>query len=64
MNIVLTASTGGTSMDSIIAGGSQAITLMETAFSAMTGNPYLAVFLGVTMLGAAIGLFRKLRRGT
>ncbi len=51
-------------MDLITAGGTQAITFMSTAFTAMTNNPYLAVFLGVTMIGAGIGLFRKLRRGT
>ncbi len=61
-NIILSAA--ATPMDSITSGGSKAISLMSTAFEAMTGNPYLAVFLGVTMIGAGIGLFRKLRRGT
>lgn len=51
-------------MSNITAGATQAITFMTSAFEAMTGNVYLAVFLGVTMLGAGIGLFRKLRRGT
>lgn len=51
-------------MSNITAGATQAITFMSSAFEAMTGNVYLAVFLGVTMLGAGIGLFRKLRRGT
>lgn len=53
-----------TAMDSITSGGTTAISFLTTAFNAMTANPYLAVFLGVTMLGAGIGLFRKLRRGT
>ena len=56
--------TATTAMDSITTGASKAIEFMSTAFSTMTGNVYLAVFLGVTMLGAGIGLFRKLRRGT
>ena len=51
-------------MTAITAGATAAIEFMSTAFTTMTGNPYLAVFLGVTMLGAGIGLFRKLRRGT
>lgn len=51
-------------MEAITTGANTAITFMSTAFSTMTSNPYLAVFLGVTMIGAGIGLFRKLRRGT
>lgn len=51
-------------MTTITAGATQAIEFMTTAFEAMTGNVYLAVFLGVTMIGAGVGLFRKLRRGT
>lgn len=53
-----------TPLQLITAGASSAVDFMSTAWSAMTGNVYLAVFLGVTMLGAGIGLFRKLRRGT
>lgn len=53
-----------TPMDNITSGGGQAVTFLSKAFETMTGNPYLAVFLGVTMIGAGIGLFRKLRRGT
>lgn len=61
-HVALTA--GGTPMEAITAGGTAAVTFMETAFSAMTSNVYLAVFLGVTMIGAGVGLFRKLRKGT
>lgn len=61
---VLTSTTGGTGMSSITAGATQAITFMTTAFGAMTDNVYLAVFLGVTMIGAGVTLFRKLRRGS
>lgn len=43
---------------------SVAIGFMQNAFEAMTNNAYLAVFLAVTMIGAGVGLFRKLRRGT
>ena len=51
-------------METITTGASQAVTFMTQAFTAMTGNAYLAVFLGVTMLGAGICLFRKLRKGS
>lgn len=51
-------------MEAITTGATTAITFMTQAFTAMTGNVYLAVFLGVTMIGAGVGLFRKLRRGT
>lgn len=56
---------GGTPtiMELITAGATQAVTFMTQAWTAMTSNVYLAVFLGVTMLGAGIALFRKLRRG-
>lgn len=51
-------------MTQITAGATQAVEFMTDAFTAMTGNVYLAVFLGVTMLGAGICLFRKLRKGS
>lgn len=63
MGYILT-STGGTDMEAIKTGATTAITFMTDAFTAMTSNTYLAVFLGVTMIGAGVGLFRKLRRGT
>lgn len=50
-------------MTAITEGATQAITFMTQAFTAITGNVYLAVFLGVTMLGAGVTLFRKLRKG-
>ena len=62
--VILTETAGGGLMESIVAGGTKAIEFMTSAFTAMTGNAYLAVFLGVTMIGAGVGLFRKLRRGT
>lgn len=52
-----------TIMTAITSGATQAITFMTTAFGAITDNAYLAVFLGVTMLGAGVTLFRKLRKG-
>lgn len=52
-----------TIMTAISEGATQAITFMTQAFTAITGNVYLAVFLGVTMLGAGVTLFRKLRKG-
>lgn len=64
MNLLAATETGGTLMEAIKAGGTAAIEFMTQAFTAMTANVYLAVFLGVTMIGAGVGLFRKLRRGT
>lgn len=52
-----------TPLELIESGAAQAITFLSTAFNAMTGNVYLAVFLGVTMIGAGVTLFRKLRKG-
>lgn len=62
MITVLSSTTGG--MSSIQSAGSTAVGFMSTAFDAMTSNPYLVIFLAVTMIGAGVGLFRKLRRGT
>lgn len=59
---ILSSASGG--MSAIQSAGSTAIGFMSTAFDAMTSNPYLVIFLAVTMIGAGIGLFRKLRRGT
>lgn len=53
-----------TGMEAIQAAATTAIEFMTTAFTAMTSNAYLAIFLGVTMIGAGVGLFRKLRKGT
>ena len=61
-SLVLAAEAGP--MDAITSAATQAVTFMTTAFTAMTSNVYLAVFLGVTMLGAGVGLFRKLRKGS
>lgn len=36
--------------------------LLETAVSAIGGNPILATFLGLSLVGAAAGLFAKLKR--
>ena len=49
-----------TPMSLISEGASKAISFMTSAFQAMTGNVYLAVFLGVTMIGSGICLFRTL----
>lgn len=50
-------------MTEITAAVTQAVTFMTTAFTAMTKNEYLVVFLGVTMLGVGVTVFRKLRKG-
>lgn len=52
-----------TILDTITTGATNAISFMSQAFTAITGNVYLTVFLGVTMLGAGVTLFRKLRKG-
>lgn len=52
-----------TILETITTGATNAITFMTQAFTAITGNVYLTVFLGVTMLGAGVTLFRKLRKG-
>lgn len=64
MHILSDVSGGETAMTAIKAAASVAVEFMTTAFTAMTENAYLAVFLGVTMIGAGVCVFRKLRRGT
>lgn len=53
-----------TAMDTITTAAETAISFMTKAFTAMTGNAYLVVFLGATMIGVGVSIFRKLRRGT
>ena len=62
MGFLLTETTTG--MAAIKTGITNVLGFMGDAFNAMTSNVYLAVFLGATMLGAGICIFRKLRRGT
>lgn len=61
---ILSETAGGGAMATIKTGAATAIEFMTQAFTAMTGNEYLTVFLAVTMIGAGVCLFRKLRRGT
>lgn len=37
-------------------------TLLSTAITAISGNPVLAAFLGLSLVGAAAGLFAKFKR--
>lgn len=60
MDTVVTPS----AMDTITTAAETAIGFMTKAFTAMTGNAYLVVFLGATMIGVGVSIFRKLRRGT
>lgn len=39
-------------------------TLLNTAVTAISGNPVLAAFLGLGLIGAAAGLFAKLKRSS
>lgn len=62
--IALDAVVTPTAMEAITAAAETAITFMTKAFTAMTANAYLVVFLGATMIGVGVSIFRKLRRGT
>lgn len=62
--VLLTAGEGGvTSMDTITAAVDTVVTFVTKAFTAMTGNAYLTIFLAATMLSVGISVFRKLRKG-
>lgn len=63
--VFLTAAEGGatTGMESITAAVDTVVTFVTKAFTAMTGNAYLTIFLAATMLSVGISVFRKLRKG-
>lgn len=50
--------------EAISGGISNAISLLGQAWTALTSNEVLVIFVGVTLLGSGITLFRKLRKGT
>lgn len=52
-----------TGMDAVKTAMTSAVSFMGIAFDAMTQNGVLVVFLAVTMIGAGVTVFRKLRRG-
>jgi len=39
-------------------------TLLNTAVNAIAGNPVLAAFLGLSLVGAAAGLFAKFKHAS
>lgn len=49
--------------EAITGGITNATSLLTSAWTAITSNEYLVVFVAVTLLGAGITLFRKLRKG-
>jgi hypothetical protein len=60
---ILTDPATGTGMEAIKTAMTTAVSFMTSAFEAMTSNPYLVIFLAVTMIGVGVGVFRKLRKG-
>ena len=64
--VFLTAAEGGatSSMDAVTTAIDTVVTFVGKAFTAMTGNAYLTIFLAATMLSVGISVFRKLRKGT
>lgn len=52
-----------TGMDAVSSAVTTATGFMTSAFNAMTSNPYLVIFLAVTMIGVGVTVFRKLRKG-
>ena len=50
-------------MAAILAGTSTATTLVGDVFGLITSNALLCTFVALGLLGAAIGIFRKLKRG-
>ena len=52
-----------TAMDTITSAVDTVVSFVSKAFTAMTGNAYLTIFLAATMLSVGISVFRKLRKG-
>lgn len=51
-------------MAAILAGTSTATTLVGDVFGLITSNALLCTFVALGLLGAAIGIFRKLKRAS
>lgn len=60
---ILTETAPATGMEAVKTAMTTAVTFMTSAFDAMTANGYLVIFLAVTMIGAGVTVFRKLRKG-
>ena len=60
---ILTETAPVTGMEAVKTAMTTAVTFMTSAFDAMTANGYLVIFLAVTMIGAGVTVFRKLRKG-
>lgn len=60
---ILSETAPATGMEAVKTAMSTAVTFMTSAFDAMTANGYLVIFLAVTMIGAGVTVFRKLRKG-
>lgn len=57
--MVYLESTSG--MDAIVSGISTVTSVVSQVFSAITSNPLLVFFLSVSVLGAGIGVFMRLK---
>jgi|GEM_PF-3324906 len=53
--------TGGGGISQVTSALSDVGTFVSEVFTMIIGNPILVVFLAISLLGAAIGIFRKLR---
>lgn len=60
---ILSETAPATGMEAVKTAMTTAVTFMTSAFDAMTANGYLVIFLAVTMIGAGVTVFRKLRKG-
>lgn len=67
MTTSASATDGGTSggdLTAITGAFSTVTSLVSTVFSLITGNPLLAVFVAVGLMGSGIGIFRKLKKAS
>lgn len=53
-----------TGMAAVTAAVSTVTTLVGDVFDLITGNPLLVTFVAIGLVGAAIGLFRRLKRAS
>lgn len=49
-------------METITTAISNAVTCVGTAFSAMIDNPVIAIFVGCSLVGAAVTVFARMKR--
>jgi hypothetical protein len=49
-------------MSDIITGIADVVSVLGSAFGALTANPLLVFFISASVLGVGIGVFKRLRR--